>query len=61
MQIILFILMFATVIVLAVGMGMMIKGGEFNRKYGNRMMIARVSLQAMAIGMLALLMLAGKP
>ncbi len=40
--------------VLFVGIFGMIKGGEFNEKYGNKLMQARVVLQGVAILLLAL-------
>ncbi len=40
--------------VLVVGIVSMVKGGEFNKKYGNRLMRARVILQGVALAMLAL-------
>lgn len=40
--------------VLVVGIFSMIRGGEFNKKYGNRLMQARVILQGVALGLLAL-------
>ncbi len=39
---------------LAVGMIAMIKGGEFNKKYGNKLMRARVTMQGIAIGLFVL-------
>lgn len=39
----------AVVIVLIVGVFAMARGGEFNDKYGNRMMRWRVALQALAV------------
>ena len=39
---------------LAVGLIAMIKGGEFNKKYGNRLMRARVTLQGLALGLFVL-------
>lgn len=39
---------------LAVGLIAMVKGGEFNKKYGNRLMRARVSLQGLALGFFVL-------
>ena len=45
----LFLFMAATVAVLAVGIISMVRGGEFNRKYGNRLMRARVILQGLTI------------
>jgi len=44
----------ATVAALGVGMFSMIKGGEFNKKYGNKLMQYRVMLQGLALAMLAL-------
>lgn len=40
----------------ALGLGLfsMVKGGEFNKKHGNKLMQARVSLQGLALLMLAL-------
>ncbi|MFZ0694145.1 MAG: twin transmembrane helix small protein [Alphaproteobacteria bacterium] len=42
--------------VLAVGVFGMLRGGPFNTKYGNKLMRARVGLQALAIALLALLL-----
>lgn len=39
---------------LVVGMVGMIKGGEFNKKYGNKLMRARVGLQGLALAFLIL-------
>lgn len=49
--------MLATLGVLVVGMVAMVKGGEFNRKYGNKLMNARVILQGVALFFLALVIL----
>ena len=40
----------------ALGLGLfgMLKGGEFNKKYGNKLMQARVFLQGIALSLLAL-------
>lgn len=40
--------------VLFVGLFSMVKGGEFNEKYGNKLMQARVVLQGLALTFLAL-------
>ena len=40
--------------VLGLGIFAMAKGGDFNKKYGNKLMQARVVLQAVAIGLLAI-------
>ena len=55
--ILLMALMIATAGVLIVGIGVMIKGGETNQKYGNKMMVMRVALQAGALAMLGVLYL----
>ena len=44
----------AVVGVLVTGIISMVKGGEFNKKYGNRLMQARVLLQGLALAMLAM-------
>ena len=47
----------ATLIVLIAGVVAMLRGGEFNRKYGNKLMRARVAVQALAIALLFILYL----
>ncbi len=42
---------------LAVGLFSMIKGGEFNKKYGNKLMRLRVTLQGVALGLFVLAVL----
>ena len=53
-----FILMIiAMILVLAsliVGLGGMVKGGEFNNKYGNKLMRWRVTLQGLALAFFVL-------
>ena len=44
----------ATLGALVIGLFSMIKGGEFNKKYGNKLMQYRVMLQGVALVMLAL-------
>lgn len=51
-------LMGATAVVLVSGILLMARGGEPNRKYGNKLMSMRVALQAAALGVMALLLLA---
>tara|TARA_R110002072_G_scaffold228488_7_gene385774 strand:+ start:1522 stop:1713 length:192 start_codon:yes stop_codon:yes gene_type:complete len=55
---ILYILIAATILsivgVLGLGLFSMAKGGEFNEKYGNKLMRARVALQGIAILLLVL-------
>jgi hypothetical protein len=46
---------FATVGVLFTGIVSMFRGGEFNRRYGNKLMRARVILQGITLVLLALL------
>ncbi len=57
---ILFVLLIAALAgvvgVLILGMVSMVRGGEFNRKYGNKLMRARVILQGVAILLLMLVM-----
>ncbi len=50
-------LMAAVVVVLVIGIGLMARGGEANRKYGNKMMVARVMLQGAALAVLAILLM----
>lgn len=57
----LFGLMIATGVVLLTGVVFMARGGEFNRKYSNKLMVARVTLQAAAIVILGILFYIGKP
>ena len=49
----------ATLAVLAAGMVAMVRGGEFNKKYGNILMRARVASQALAIAILLALFMVG--
>ncbi|MBO23513.1 MAG: hypothetical protein CMM26_14235 [Rhodospirillaceae bacterium] len=49
LSILLTIALAAVVIVLLVGLIAMARGGEFNRKYGNKLMRARVALQGLAV------------
>lgn len=53
----LLIAMVATLLVLVVGLIGFFHGGEFNRKYGNKLMRARVTLQFIAILLLLLVIL----
>jgi hypothetical protein len=50
-------LMFLTALVLIIGIGLMARGGEANRKYGNKMMVARVAFQGLALAVLAILLM----
>lgn len=53
-------LMLATFGVLMAGIVLMGVGGSANARYGNRLMVARVSLQGLVLLMLALLFFIGK-
>ncbi|MFC4348896.1 twin transmembrane helix small protein [Kordiimonas lipolytica] len=46
--------MLITLFILFAGFGSMAKGGDFNKKYGNKLMQARVGAQALAIVFFAL-------
>jgi len=51
----------ATAIVLGIGIYSMAKGGEFSKEHSNKLMRLRVTLQAVAIGLMMLfLFLIGK-
>ncbi len=54
------IAMFLTLAVLATGLVAMIKGGEFNAKYGNKLMRARVFAQGIALLLFALAILSSQ-
>ena len=47
----------AVVAVLATGLVAFIAGGEFNRKYANKLMRLRVATQAVAVALLLILLL----
>jgi len=53
--ILLFVAMIATVAVLVVGVTAMARGGEFNRRYSNKLMRARIVLQAIALLLFAII------
>lgn len=52
---ILMLLMAAIVAVLVAGVVLMGIGGKANEKYGNRLMVARVTLQALILALLLLM------
>lgn len=58
LNILLVVFMLATLAVLGTGVVGFLLGGEFNRRWGNQLMRARVALQAVAIVILAILFLA---
>lgn len=49
-----FVALGAVVAALGLGLFAMAKGGEFNKKYGNRLMRARIILQAGAVALFLL-------
>lgn len=51
------IAMFLVLASLAMGLFAMVKGGEFNKKYGNKLMKMRVTIQGIAIGLFVLAVL----
>ena len=50
-----FIFLFAVFIILTTGIISMLRGGDFNKKWGNKLMRARVILQAIAVLLIVLL------
>ncbi len=48
------IVLFAVLIVLFLGIISMLKGGDFNKKWSNKLMRARVILQGLAISLILL-------
>lgn len=48
------IAMLAVLVILATGIGGFAKGGEFNRKHGNRIMRWRLVAQAVAVALIML-------
>ena len=57
LSIVMGIALIAVLAVLAVGVIAMLRGGEFNAKYGNMLMRARVAMQAVAIALVGALYL----
>lgn len=57
LNIVIIVLLAATVMVLAVGLFSMLKGGTFNARYGNRLMRLRVAVQGLAVVLMAVAML----
>ena len=48
-SVLMIIAMVAVFASLVVGLGSMVKGGAFNKKYGNKLMRVRIGLQALAL------------
>jgi len=57
LQVLLTVTLVAVFAVLATGLIGFVAGGEFNRKYGNKLMRLRVATQAVAIVLLLVLLL----
>ncbi len=55
--ILMFLFMVLTVLALGLGLFGMATGGEFNKKYANKLMSLRVYMQGAAIGLLGLMFL----
>ena len=51
------IALIGTVAALLAGVVAMARGGDFNRKWGNRLMRARVAMQALAVALMLVLYL----
>ena len=58
MPLIIAFFMLATLTVLITGVSLMMKGGKTNKKYANKLMIARVSLQGATLLLVLLMFLA---
>ncbi|MCB1784171.1 MAG: twin transmembrane helix small protein [Alphaproteobacteria bacterium] len=54
------LVMLGVVATMAVGIYAISRGGDFNKKYGNKLMRTRVGLQALALALLALAYFASK-
>ncbi|MFN7612361.1 MAG: HIG1 domain-containing protein [Alphaproteobacteria bacterium] len=55
--IVVLVLMGLTALVLIVGIGLMARGGEASRKYGNKLMALRVVMQSLTLAAFALFVL----
>ncbi len=53
----LLIFMIATALICLVGIAAMVRGGKFNRKYGVKLMGARVVFQGIALAIIAFILL----
>ena len=60
LPILLVIALVAVLAVLLIGVASMARGGDFSREYGNNLMQARVGLQAVALLLFVLLILANR-
>ena len=60
LKVLVVIALIGTVAALLTGVVAMVRGGEFNRKYGNLLMRARIAMQALVIALLFILFLLGR-
>lgn len=58
-DILIFLALFSTIGALAIGIGSMVRGGEFDRQHSGQFMSARVGLQAATLVLLLLALLLG--
>lgn len=56
-MVIVMMLMLATVLVLMLGLGSMLAGGNLSKRYGNKLMVARVACQALTIAAVGVMFL----
>jgi hypothetical protein len=59
-DILLLVLMLGVLGVLVCGVVLMMVGGERNRKYGNKLMVLRVSLQAVVVALVGVMLMMSK-
>ncbi len=59
LEILVVIALAGTLAVLFVGVAAMVRGGGFNRQWGNKLMRLRVAMQALALALLFLLFMLG--
>jgi hypothetical protein len=57
LEVLVIIALGATVAVLLAGLVVMVRGGEWNRRYGNLLMRARIGAQALAVALMFVLFL----
>ena len=55
MTVVLILMMLAVLGVLVLGIAVMMRGGELNARYGNKLMVLRVSLQGAVIALLGVM------
>ena len=59
LKILVVIALAGTFVVLLAGLAAMVRGGGFNRQWGNKLMRLRVAIQALALALLFLLFMLG--